>query len=181
MSRITVALLCLASVFALSGFRDAPVDADADGFTAAVYCDDADASTHTGAPEVCDGRDNDCDGSVDEGLAGVFYPDSDRDGYGDPGRALATCAPPEGYLPVAGDCDDTLSSVHPGALERCNGVDDDCSGEVDETTPTWYRDGDGWGVEDSTWTRCEQPAGFTTVIGDCDDGDLFVFPGHGCP
>jgi hypothetical protein len=183
MSRITVALLCLASVFALSGFWDAPADADADGFVASVDCNDADASIHPGAPEVCDGIDNDCDGAVDEGVAPVWYPDSDGDRYGDPHRAVAMCGPPPGYLPVAGDCDDTHDTVHPDAPEFCNGVDDNCSGEPDETVPTWYRDddGDGWGVEASTWTRCEQPKGFCTAAGDCDDHNADIFPGHGCP
>ncbi|MBW1877418.1 MAG: putative metal-binding motif-containing protein [Deltaproteobacteria bacterium] len=156
MSRITVALLCLASVFALSGFRDVPADAntDTDVSVAAIDC-----------------------------VTGLWYPDSDGDRYGDPNRAVLTCAPPAGYLRVAGDCDDSQVTVHPDAVEQCNGVDDNCSGEVDETVPTWYRDGDGdgWGVEASTWTRCDQPAGFTTVVGDCNDDNAKVFPRHGCP
>lgn len=59
--------------------------------------------------EVCDGRDNDCDGATDEGF------DADGDD-------VTTCA---------GDCDDTRAGVHPGAGELCNEIDDDCDGAVD--------------------------------------------------
>ncbi|MFQ5647717.1 MAG: MopE-related protein [Candidatus Aenigmatarchaeota archaeon] len=38
----------------------------------------------------------------------------------------------DGYCPETGDCDDTEEEVHPGALERCNGLDDDCDGDIDE-------------------------------------------------
>ncbi|WP_339842018.1 malectin domain-containing carbohydrate-binding protein [uncultured Maribacter sp.] len=46
----------------------APVDVDGDGFLSDVDCDDLDPNVYPGAPEVCDGKDNDCDGSIDEDL-----------------------------------------------------------------------------------------------------------------
>ena len=89
--------------------------ADADGdrwLGCAGDCDDGDAEVYTGAPERCNGVDDNCDGEVPSDEA-----DADDDGY--PG--------------CAGDCDDGDADVSPGALERCNGVDDDCDGTGDET------------------------------------------------
>ncbi len=52
-----------------TGAPAAPVDEDEDGVVAADDCDDGDATVFPGAPELCDRRDNDCDGGVDNGLA----------------------------------------------------------------------------------------------------------------
>ena len=69
-------------------------DLDGDGVPeCAGDCDDLDASRYPGATEICDGRDNDCDGSSDNGLT-----DTDADGIGD------TCDPfPYGEGDVDGD------------------------------------------------------------------------------
>ena len=53
-------------------------------------CDDADPAAYPGGLEVCDGSDNDCDGTTDPGTsigAGTYYADVDRDSYGDPASA----------------------------------------------------------------------------------------------
>ncbi|MDB4989447.1 MAG: hypothetical protein JWN04_4625 [Myxococcaceae bacterium] len=75
--------------------------------------------------ETCgDHIDNDCDGMVDEGS------DGDDDGYSWCGDTVgdATTRKPR-------DCDDSLSSVHPGAAEICDGRDNDCDDIIDEETP----------------------------------------------
>jgi hypothetical protein len=90
-------------------------DWDHDGAPAATDCDDHDGSVHPGAAETCNGKDDDCDGAIDDGF------DLDADG-------AASCA--VGTKPA--DCDDADPAVYPGAAEACNGVDDDCDGTVDE-------------------------------------------------
>ena len=127
-------------------------DDDADGYTAlgaclgtANDCDDNDNSVYPGATEVCDGADNDCNGSTDEGLSW----DMDSDGVTAPGSCEGT----------ANDCDDNDPFSYPGALEICDGADNDCNGTLvpGEMDP----DGDGYlGCDD-----------------DCDDTDASVNPG----
>jgi hypothetical protein len=113
---------------------DTAVDADGDGWGAASDCDDGDPTVHPGASETCDDRDEDCDGATDEEAvdAATWYPDADRDGYGDEASPIASCDQPEGTLSTGDDCDDTNAQVHPGASEVCaNGLDDDCDPESD--------------------------------------------------
>jgi hypothetical protein len=88
-----------------------------------VDCNDDAAASHPEADEICDGLDNDCNFLCDEGF------DADGDGYTscasliEPGEQL-TCATADG----SSDCAVDDPDVHPGAVERCNGVDDDCDG-----------------------------------------------------
>jgi MYXO-CTERM domain-containing protein len=105
----------------------------------AADCDDTDAGVNPAATEVCDGVDNDCDGEIDppdaEGAL-TLYADADLDGYGADGAAGITgCSEEPGLAATGGDCDDADPLVHPDAEELCQGLDDDCDGDVDEGCP----------------------------------------------
>jgi len=121
-----------------------PVDNDGDGYIDVACeggndCDDNNAAIHPEAMEICDGIDNDCDGSVDEQLTSyTYYTDNDGDGYYTDGAvAIETCeeSAPAGYTTAdkSGDCNDSDASVHPGAPENCSdGIDNDCDLAIDD-------------------------------------------------
>jgi hypothetical protein len=149
-------------------------------------CDDGDASVHPYADEHCDGADDDCDGVVDEASAvdaPTWYADVDSDGYGDSALGQASCSQPSGYVADDSDCNDLDSLVHPGADELCDGLDNDCDGDVDEAdavdAATWYADadGDGYGDVGATTVACSQPSGHVADTSDCADDDAAIFPG----
>ncbi len=134
----------------------APVDADLDGYTVADGdCDDAVPTVHPLALELCNGRDDNCNVAVDEGL-----PDSDRDG-------VANCMDVESCDGVDnngdGLVDEGMSDVDLNGtvdcldVERCDGLDNTGEGEVDE----------GFDVDGDGYTACG---------GDCDDADGSIFP-----
>ncbi len=112
------------------------------GYVAASNdCDDADNNVNPGAFDACNGRDDDCDGTLDEGAPPrVFHPDADGDGFGAVATSVTGCDPPAGHVLDGSDCDDANSARHPGAYERCDapvapaltGVDDDCDGTPNE-------------------------------------------------
>ncbi|HOX42260.1 MAG TPA: MopE-related protein [Myxococcota bacterium] len=77
------------------------------------------------SPEVCDGRDNDCDGGTDED-----FPDADADGWS---NCLDCCD--TGAEASPGCSPASRPQINPGATEVCNGWDDDCDGAVDESDP----------------------------------------------
>lgn len=101
-------------------------DADGDTFgrgpaCTGIDCDDTNARLNTIAEELCDNRDNDCDGQSDEevatngdtcdsGLLGIC-----QTGARSCVRGNNNCVP-----------------INAPTLETCNGLDDDCDGETDE-------------------------------------------------
>jgi hypothetical protein len=147
------------------------VDNDEDGAVEGVDCDDDNPARYPGAIERCNLIDDNCNEQVDEGVTLTFYSDGDEDGVGTAELSIQACQRPFLYASVAGDCDDAAPTVHPGASESCNNVDDDCDGDVDEGVELALyvdqdRDGFGTGVPSG---GCEVSAGLATVGGDCDD------------
>ncbi len=147
---------------------------------AALDCNDQDPGIHPGAEDGCNARDDDCDGTMDEGC------DVDGDGFcpGEPPQVLAGCAGLQGIAATLcaaafqeavcpggfHDCDDSNPAVHPGAVEGCDGVDEDCDGQVDDGLDL---DGDGFCPGTIPGAGC---AACPLGGGDCDDGDGAVHP-----
>ncbi len=130
-------------------------------------CDDSIAAINPNATETCNGLDDNCDGSIDEGLS----PDADGDGY----TAIGSCSG------TADDCDDADPNINPGMSEDpCNGIDDNCNGVVDEGggLTTWYADwdGDGYGDPNISTTSCVPPANFVDNDDDCNDNAININP-----
>ncbi len=141
-------------------------------------CDDQDPSTFVGALEICDGRDNNCDGLSDDGTdATLWYLDFDRDGFGDiDDTPISSCEPPPGHVLRVGDCDDTDPTRGPGQIDDCDARDDDCDGALDENaelTPYFPDlDFDGFGDDSAQIDLClDVPADLLTIGGDCDDSN----------
>jgi cysteine-rich repeat protein len=142
-----------------------------------------DMSTHTCSPGPdldCDDSDpcsaDSCDGAT--GCINVLI-DVDADGY-----AAPTCT--AGSTFMGGDCDDANNTIHPGAPEMCDSIDNDCDGMTDEdvTSLTCYRDADsdGYGNRLATMSACMCPAGYITAPStgpfDCRDSEPRAFPGQ---
>ena len=146
-------------------------------------CNDNNAGVHPGAAEVCNGIDDDCDALIDEGVKTTYYRDFDGDGYGNATATTQACSALVGYVSNNTDCNDSNSSVHPGAPDVCNGIDDDCDGSIDEGAigSTWYRDADSdtYGNATNTMVACNQPVGYVSDNTDCSDGDSTIY--HGAP
>jgi hypothetical protein len=167
---------------------DGPVitDADEDGYTALEGdCDEADDMVHPGAVEICDGIDNDCDGSVDGSDALdviVGYLDADGDGHGDADSPIIACTLPDTAALDGMDCDEADAMVHPGAVEICDGIDNDCDGSVDGSDAldviVGYldADGDGHGDADSPIIACTLPDTAALDGMDCDDSSADASP-----
>jgi hypothetical protein len=164
------------------------IDADGDGWLLSDDCDDTDVNVHPGVEESCNGLDDNCDGAVDEGLTSseAGYLDLDGDGWGS-GEPVQGCD--LAVVSTSGDCDDADNSINPGAFEWCDGVDQDCDGEIDEAPAQdgqyWLQDEDG---DKYIILRLVGEPGSCSLDGpglteaealgvDCNDHDASVYPG----
>ncbi len=100
-------------------------------------CNDGDPAINPGAKEICNGKDDDCDGVKDPKDAGgcvPYFVDADIDGYGVSGVSQCQCGADGAFnATLSGDCNDGNAQVNPGKVELCgNSVDDNCNGGTDE-------------------------------------------------
>ncbi len=127
-------------------------------------CNDGEPSARPGGLEICDGLDNDCDGTVDDNAldGSTWYPDADGDGYGDSSGGVSSCAPLSGYIADGTDCDDTSAALSPadGDSDGASSCDGDCD-DADATQNLQDADSDG----------------YSTCDGDCLDTDSSANPG----
>ena len=166
------------------------LDDDGDGDPDATDCNDLVSTIYTGAGELCDAVDQDCDGTIDEGF------DADGDG-------VTTCGVDGQFSTADDDCDDSDASVYYGAIELCDSIDNNCDGIVDEEDDA---DGDGFtncdgdcddgdpelhpGASegcDGLDTDCDgvlptdeldaDSDGYRPCNGDCDDAEPTAWPG----
>ena len=143
-------------------------------------CNDAEPLAWTGNTETCDTVDNDCDGTVDNGLLTTHYVDLDGDGYGAPGQSAELCATIPGYVTNNNDCDDTEAAAWTNNVESCDEIDNNCNGQTDEgVLNTYYADldGDGYGNATNTTLACSPPAGFVSNTDDCNDAEELAWSG----
>ncbi|MEQ1504938.1 MAG: MopE-related protein, partial [Myxococcota bacterium] len=171
-------------------------DADSDGAPFFHDCNEQNAHVWPGAPEVCDGLDDDCDGLADDDDPDVdlststsWVPDCDLDGQGGVGGLpIDGCSPPPfdpcpdggGWSTGSADCDDDDPVTYDGAPELCLDGDQSCDGDpladAIDAVELWVDlDGDGFGAG-SPSVGC--PAvGLVAVGGDCDDSIGSIHPG----
>jgi hypothetical protein len=160
-------------------------------------CNDSDPNINPAKSEICDGKDNNCNGQVDEGVLLVFYKDTDKDGYTDGTTKVSCEKPSDEYVSsaTAGDCDDGDSSRNPGRTEICDNKDNNCNGQIDESFNVGQsctvgvgecaRTGQYICKADGTGTECNATPGTPTpevcdgkdnnCNGIIDDGVLLVF------
>lgn len=207
LSEIPVHLLLLLS-FACT--KDEPVvedtspvilDADGDGFDALDDCDDNDPAVNPDQTEIpYDGIDNDCtlftpDDDLDADGFGIdtdcddadFYVNSEREEIAYNGKD-DDCEPStldddldgDGYDRDE-DCADQDASRNPDAEEICDGIDNDCDGQLDNGSvdlQPFYKDadGDGYGYIGNSVEACLAPEGYVSDPGDCNDNYPEVNP-----
>ena len=99
--------------------------------------------------------------------------DNDKDGYKGESAQGAAC-------PYQIDCNDNNANINPATNEVCDGVDNNCNGQIDEGLPTqtYYRDrdGDGFGDSASSVVQCGPINGYVEKSGDCNDNNANINP-----
>ncbi len=135
----------------------------------------------------CNTDENECEPQL-------WYLDSDGDSFGNPNNSQLLCIQPNGFVSDNTDCDDDNPNVNTAAIEiPCNGIDDNCNGEIDENTceigeicengicvtaTNYYADldGDGFGDPNNSVVSGTMPDGYLTDNSDCNDNDSNINP-----
>lgn len=159
-------------------------DNDGDGYTVGNGdYNDNDPNIHPGAPEVCNGIDENCDSQIDERVQTPFSRDADIDGFGNPSNTTQPCTAPGGYVTNNTDCDDNNAAMHPGGTEVCNATDDNCDGQVDEGgvpgCGVGGPDSDGDGIANCS-DACSHDLPNNDVDSDGVCGNVDNCPTYGC-
>lgn len=151
-------------------------DLPAGWLTRAGDCDDAALGVAPGRTEVCDGRDQNCDGVVDEGVGAPFWPDADADGRGD-GVAPVTvaCAAPVGHVANGDDCDDADDATYLGAPEQCDALDNDCLGATLPDGVAACGAGAWWSDGTSMYLKVDHDRAWADARGFCEDHGYRMF------
>jgi cysteine-rich repeat protein len=165
------------------------IDGDGDGHGCSDDCNDGDPSIYVGAPELCDGKDNDCNGIADDGMVvmATCFPDGDGDGYGAKDGAITACTCPAGTTPTPNDCVDGNKYVHPkeetffgfpycavpsstgGGCSKTS-YDYNCDG-VEEKQGTTVFSGTCAGL---AGTACSNKMGWKSSVPGCGESGTFV-------
>ena len=66
-----------------------------------------------------------------DAITTAFFADADGDGFGNAAVSINACTQPSGFVANSTDCNDANAAIKPGAIEICNGIDDDCNGTID--------------------------------------------------
>ena len=110
----------------------------------------------------------------------TYFADADGDGFGNVTIDTSACLMPLGFVTDSTDCNDNDFSIHPGVNEICNGIDDNCDGQIDEGLFLVFyadADGDGYGDVATDSLACSQPSGYVSDSTDCIDSNNLVYPG----
>ncbi len=148
-------------------------------------CDNYDAKLNPGVTELCNGKDDNCNGTIDEDVVYATYcEDKDADGHGvSGGKTKQDCGPRDGFGVCDNDCDDANPNVYPGATEQCNYKDDNCNNRVDEDARASC--GTGWCRRSSESCSANLCTPGDPVAEECnaldDDCDGVVDDGDLCP
>jgi len=139
-------------------------------------CNDSNGTIYPNAQELCDGIINNCNTST----LPLSEQDNDGDGYVE---CTIINNSWQGSTTVSGgnDCDDAQPLNYPGNTEVCDGVDNNCDGNIDEgLMSTFYidSDNDGYGNSNISVQDCTAPSGYVSNNTDCNDSNNNVYPGN---